>query len=75
MVWWLFGTKPLPEPVLTYYQLNPWEQTSMKFESKQDAFENAVFKIVPFSSGLNVLKQSSYQFWGMILTHWRYMVI
>ena len=30
----LFGVKPLPEPTLTYCQLNPWGQTSVKFESK-----------------------------------------
>ena len=30
----LFGAKPLPEPMLTYCQLDPWEQTSVKFESK-----------------------------------------
>ena len=27
MVSRLFGAKPLPEPVLTYNQLDPWEQT------------------------------------------------
>ena len=27
----LFGAKPLPEPTLTYCQLDPWEQTSVKF--------------------------------------------
>ena len=26
----LFGANPLPEPVLTYNQLYPWEQTSVK---------------------------------------------
>ena len=26
----LFGANPLPEPVLTYNQLDPWEQTSVK---------------------------------------------
>ena len=30
----LFSAKPLPEPVLVYYQLDPWEQFSAKFESK-----------------------------------------
>ena len=25
------GAKPLCEPMLGYYQLNPWEQTSVKF--------------------------------------------
>ena len=30
MVSRLFGAKPLPEPVLSYNQLDPWEQTSVK---------------------------------------------
>ena len=30
----LFGTKPLPEPMLAYCQLYSWEQISMKFESE-----------------------------------------
>ena len=33
----LFGAKPLAEPMLTYCQLDPKEQASMKFES------NAIF--------------------------------
>ena len=28
----LSGAKPWPEPMLSYCQLDPWEQTSMKFE-------------------------------------------
>ena len=32
MAWRLFGAKPLPEPVLVYYQLDTLEQVSMKFE-------------------------------------------
>ena len=28
----LFGAKPLPETMLVYCQLDPWEQTSVKFE-------------------------------------------
>ena len=27
----LFDTKPLSKPILRYCQLDPWEQTSMKF--------------------------------------------
>ena len=27
----LFGTKPLPEPMVAYYQLGPWELISVKF--------------------------------------------
>ena len=30
--------KPLSEPMLTYCQLDPWEQTSLKFESKHTNF-------------------------------------
>ena len=30
----LHGTKPLSEPMLGYFLLDPWEQTSMKFQSK-----------------------------------------
>ena len=49
MAWCLFGTKPLPEPMLAYCQLNSWEQISMKFESEfyhfqENAFENVVCK-------------------------------
>ena len=34
----LFGAKPLPEPMLTYCQMDPKEQTSEKFESKYKTF-------------------------------------
>ena len=30
----LYGTKPLPEPMLAYCQLDSWEQISAKFESE-----------------------------------------
>ena len=30
----LFGAKPLPKPMLTYCQLDSWEQISVKFESE-----------------------------------------
>ena len=36
----LFGAKPLPEPILTYCQLYPEEQTSVKFKSKYKAFHS-----------------------------------
>ena len=44
----LFGAKPLPEPMLAYWQLDTWEQISVKFESEfiifiqEKAFENVV---------------------------------
>ena len=34
----LTGAKPLSKPTLGYYQLNPWEQTSVKFQSKYKTF-------------------------------------
>ena len=34
MVCRLFGAKPLPEPMLTYCQLDPKDQISVKFGSK-----------------------------------------
>ena len=40
MAWRLFDAKPLTKPVLTYCQLDPWEQTSVKFESKYKTFHS-----------------------------------
>ena len=48
MAWRLFDAKPLPEPMVTYFQWDPWEQTSVKFELikqkiiNENAFENVV---------------------------------
>ena len=36
----LFGAKPVPEPMPTYCQLDPQEQTSVKFESKYKTFHS-----------------------------------
>ena len=36
----LFGAKPLLEPMLAYCQLDPWEQISVKFESKYKTFHS-----------------------------------
>ena len=36
----LFGAKPLPEPMLTYCQLNHWEETSVKSEWKFKTFHS-----------------------------------
>ena len=44
----LFGPKPLFEP-LWYCQLDPQEQTSVKFE-QDNKFENIVHKITSFLS-------------------------
>ena len=44
----LIGAKPLSEPMQPYYQLDPKEQTSVKFESKYKLFiqENAFEGVV-----------------------------
>ena len=34
----LYDAKPLPEPMMTYCQVDPLEQTSVKFESKYKIF-------------------------------------
>ena len=53
----LFSTKPLPEPMLTFSQLDPLEQSSVKFESKhkifidQNAFEKVCKMVAILSKG------------------------
>ena len=39
----LFGAKPLPEMIVTYFRLNTWKQPSVKF--KANALGNVVFKM------------------------------
>ena len=39
----LFGTKPLPEPMLAYCQLDSWEQISVNFESELYHFHSRKF--------------------------------
>ena len=60
-------TMPLAGPMLSYYQLGPREQTSVKFElklrSKKIHFEMSSAKWQPFCLGLNVLTH-----WGRV-TH------
>ena len=54
----LFGAKPLPEPTQTYWQLDPWEQNSVKFEQStkvmvhKNAFENSSAKWRSFCPGV-----------------------
>ena len=60
----LFGTKPLPEPMLMYCQFDPQEQTSMKFESKYNTFkhinvlENVVYDMAAILIGVDALSPS-----------------
>ena len=53
----MFGAKPLSQPMLPYFSLEPKEQTSVKFQSKlsivikEHTFENAVCKKAAIWSG------------------------
>ena len=42
MAWHRIGAKPLPEPMLTYCQLDPYQQTSVKFESEYKTFHSRI---------------------------------
>ena len=57
---WLFGAKPLPEPLRTYCQLNHQEQTSVKLELINYVFHSrkrfeSVLCITVFSLVIEVL--------------------
>ena len=57
MVRRLICDKPYPEVIIIYYQLQPWERTSMKLESnyekiiEENALENVAWKILHFVKG------------------------
>ena len=66
----LFGTKPLPDPMLTSCQLDPYEQTSVKFGSNSKlfihAFENIVCDLaVILSNGRWVNKNLAAALWTL----------
>ena len=65
MAWRLDGAKPLSEPILEYCQLDPWEQTSVKyltFYFKEMHLKMSSGKWRPFHRGLNVLRESTGDF-------------
>ena len=39
----LYGTIPLPEPMLTYCQMDPYEQTSVKFKREKQEISSEKF--------------------------------
>ena len=43
MAWCLFGAKPLPELMLAYFQLDTWEQVSVKFQSEFYHFQSEFY--------------------------------
>ena len=51
MAWHLFSTKSLSEPILTYCQLNPFEQVKWNFSQnttifiEENGFENIIYKM------------------------------
>ena len=71
----LFGAKPLSKPMLGFGQLDPKEQTSMKFDLKyqifihESTFENIICKMVAILSR----RMSWYQSSNSIMTHTPYL--
>ena len=62
-----FGWWPLPEPMLPYCQLNPWEQFSIKFESKCQNFVSrkcVLKKIIAMLKSMLVHKH--FQTWPLV---------
>ena len=60
-----FGAKPLPKPMMTYFQLDPQKQSSIKFLSKSNHFhwKNCIWKYRlpkwrPSFPGLSVLRST-----------------
>ena len=59
----LFGAKPLSKPMLGYCQLNPKQQTSVKFQSKYKTFHSRkyIWKYCLRNGGHFVLGEMSYK--------------
>ena len=74
----LFSAKPLPEPMLTYCQIDPQEWTSMKFKSKHKTFHSwkCIWKCRLWNGGHFVQgemsqKKRQWQHWNPTL-QWRH---
>ena len=72
----LFGTKPLPKPMLAYCQLDSWEHISVKFElefyhfhSRKCNWKCRLPNWRPFCPGGDVLKSVN------IIIHWNGMAV
>ena len=62
----LFGAKPLPEPMLTYCQMDPPQQTSVNLNTKlfinENEFENVVLEMAAiFLEGTDLMLLSHQQ--------------
>ena len=70
MVCRLFGAKPFPEPILTIYQWDQWEQTLKKWNRnttifiEENTFQNIFCKMSPFLFRLQWV--SSYLYRGVL---------
>ena len=68
----LIDIKPLPESMLTHYQLDRWKQTSGKFELEknmtnfinENAFENIILFRQNIQTGLFILKARQTVHWN-----------
>ena len=59
--------KPLSAPVTVWYQLNPWQKSLLKFQSKysnlkDNAFQNIVCKVATISSAALLLTRIKFNF-------------
>ena len=67
---------PLPQPMLTYCQLDPMEQTQLNINQsmgvlfQENAFQIVICEMVPFHSDLNVLIKLCYREVGRLTTYW-----
>ena len=62
----LLGAKPLSQTMLIYCKLSPWEQISVKFESKENVFENVVWEMASVLSGPR--RVNAIDLWPLLLT-------
>ena len=74
MAWHLFSAKPLFEPMLAYCRLDPWQQISVKYQSKYNNFhiiksipENVVCKIAAIFFSVSICYRIRYV---SIMSHW-----
>ena len=78
----LFGAKPLPEPMLSYCQLDSWEHISVKFESEFYHFHSRKCNWIcrlpkwrPFCPGGDELKCSTSRSLGTYQKPGDYMIV
>ena len=64
MAWWQTGSKPLYEPMLDYYQLEPNHETSVNENAtiliQVNKIENVICKMVANFTWVSMLRSLSY---------------